>query len=196
MAVYHSAAPEVRRLAEMLIKRESEFVHLRGLRIEYLFRSEASRSAGKLTLGKARKITGLNALLATPDIADNPDATSEGAEFFVLEIAHDTWEMMNSRQREALTYHELLHFGVFVDDDGDAHLSIVPHDVEAFGLEIQKYGPWKQDLYAFFETAGADDFLDLWAQGPPPRLEVVRDPEELEPEIPFDQLEAASRDSE
>lgn len=165
MAVHHSAAPQVERVAEHLIKTCQEFAHLRNVRMEYVFRSEAERSKGKLTLGKARKISGLNALLATPDIAHDPEATSEGSAFFVIEMAFDMWGMMNPRQREALTYHELLHCQIHVDDEGDVILSIRPHDVEAFGEEIAKYGPWKQDLYEFFETAGASDVLELWNEG-------------------------------
>lgn len=162
MATYHSPAPSVRAIAERLINAEPELRHLRGIRIEYLFQSEASRSGGKLTLGKARKISGFNALLSTAAAVDNPEATSEGLEFFLLTVAYDTWELMNAKQREALTYHELKHFNVFVDDDGDYTLSIQPHDVEVFADELRKYGLWKQDLAAFVHNIGSD-MLSLWA---------------------------------
>lgn len=172
--VTYSPAPEVQRIAEALINKHVEFRMLRKIRIDYVFRSTAARDKGKLTLGKAKKITGLEALLATPDLANDPEATSEFASFFALEAAADTWELMNHRQREALIFHELCHFTVDVDEEGNAILSIRPHDVEAFAAEIQQYGPWKMDLYDFLETIGAREVIDIFNQGEPPPLFTVK----------------------
>lgn len=174
MAVTYSPAPEVQRIAEALIKKHVEFGMLRRIRIDYVFRSAAARDKGKLTLGKAKKITGLEALLATPDLASDPEATSEFAAFFALEVAADTWELMNYRQREALVFHELCHFSVDVDEEGNAILSIRPHDVEAFAAEIQHYGPWKMDLYEFLDNIGAHDVIDIFNQGQPPAMFSVK----------------------
>jgi hypothetical protein len=201
MALTYSAAPEVQRIADRLIKDEPEFRPLRKIRIEYLFRSEAERGKGKLTLGKARKVTGMNALLATPDLVADPEATSEHAAFFAMEIAHDTWELMNMRQREALIHHELCHFQLDLDEEGNVALWIKPHDVEVFASEVRKYGPWKMDLYEFFVDVGANDVIDLFNQGQPPAHfaprpegvgedgEVIEGPwaagQESEPEPPF-----------
>lgn len=173
MALTHSVAPAVRTIAERLINKHEQFRPLRDIRIEYVFRSEAQRTNGKIILGKARKITGMNALMATPDLFGDPDATSEFATFFALEIGLDTWDLMNFRQREALVFHELCHFAVDVDDEGNAVLWIRPHDVEAFAAEVQQYGPWKMDLYQFFMDVGGPEMLsDIFHQvGPPEHFE-------------------------
>lgn len=162
MAVHHSPAPAVKVIADRLIDSEPEFRHLRNVRIEYLFQSEASRSGGKLILGRARKITGFNALLGTPEALEDADTTSEGLEFFLLTVAADTWLLMSSRQREALVFHELMHFNINIDDEGNALLSLRPHDLEAFGAELAKYGAWKQDVVEFMQRVGSD-MLSLWA---------------------------------
>lgn len=130
MAPYFTAAPEVRRIAERVIAEHHD--HLRSTRIEYLFRSEASKAGGKIVLGKARLIKGLEALLATPDIVeDDPDATSESLAFFAIEVAHDAWLLLSQKQRAALVDHELCHCRIEDTEDGPV-LRIAAHDIEEF----------------------------------------------------------------
>lgn len=65
------------------------------------------------------------------------------------------WASYTPKQREMLTYHELLHLhakedpetGVpKLDDDGRPLLVIAPHDTEIFHAEIEKYGPAALEL--------------------------------------------------
>jgi hypothetical protein len=43
-------------------------------------------------------------------------------------------------QIRILIFHELLHIGIEVDDDGEEHYSCVPHDLEDFKLIIDRFG--------------------------------------------------------
>lgn len=164
MPVHHSAAPEVRRIAENLIPKYHK--HLVGIRMEYLFQSQASRGGGKITLGKARKITGFNALLSTPDLLDDPDATSEGCEYFLITIAADMWELLGDKARVALIDHELSHCKVDRTEDNDVILSMYPHEIEEFADVLHRHGLWRPDLTNFMRNVGSD-MLSLWSDLPP-----------------------------
>jgi hypothetical protein len=149
MTVTYTLAPEVKEIAQKLIANHHS--DLIGTRIEYIFRSEAAESNGKTVYGKARKLSGLNAFLATPDRAPvgQPDASTPEVEaFFVLEIAADVWKMIDKKQRAALVDHELCHF--YVRPDGA--LALMPHDVEAFAAEVRRHGLWREDLENSFRS--------------------------------------------
>jgi putative metallopeptidase len=64
--------------------------HLGSARIRYIFRNEIAEDPGKLVYGKARKIGGLNAWLATEDRGYEEE---EPEPFFVIEIAEPIWKI-------------------------------------------------------------------------------------------------------
>src|SRR5437868_13446829 len=130
MPAYYSPAPSVAAIGRKVIA--SHHPHLRGTRVDFIFRSEAQKKGGKLQLGSAEKVTGWKALLATPDVADDDAASSEGLEFFLVTVARDLWEHLADWQRVALVDHELCHCQIDTDDDGLPVLTLVGHDVEEF----------------------------------------------------------------
>lgn len=163
MSVTYRPASEVRRIAEWLIPQHHP--DLDQVRIEYVFRSEAAKSRGKQIWGKARKVTGLNAYLATltgfagalaemaeldATVSINgttlPSDTAKAEPFFVLEIAEDVWAQLDGSQRTALVDHELCHFAVGHDDDGQPVLSTRPHDLEEFRSIVERHGLWRPDV--------------------------------------------------
>lgn len=104
--------------------------HLEDASIGFIMRSEAPRSGGKITLGKARKV---------------PADQQVHLDFdFIIWLAEDVWDRLSRRQREALIDHELSHckFDGFV-------ASIKPHDVEEFTHIIERYGFWWPSSDAF-----------------------------------------------
>jgi hypothetical protein len=163
MAVTHWSAPEVKAIAEKLIAQYHRDLAYSGVRIEYVFRSEASRSGGKLTLGTARKVQGLNALLAHEEKLRDPAESSEDLAFFVIEIAHDTYELLEHKAQVALIDHELSHCAIDQDDDGNTKLVLRPHDVEDFGAIFRRHGAWRPDMDRLLRSIGSD-VLSLWAQ--------------------------------
>jgi len=135
MAVEFFDAPEVREIADELIKRD--FPDLLGAVMGYLFKSKASKSQGKVTLGTCAKQGASQKALHGFD--------------YVVTIAQDMWTQLTGEQKEALVYHELRH--TFLDEDkkGDTQYKILPHDVEMFRDELKKYGPWRVDLELLVE---------------------------------------------
>ncbi|HVV37613.1 MAG TPA: putative metallopeptidase [Acidimicrobiales bacterium] len=142
-AVEYRYASEAGRIAGELIPE-----HHRGLigcRIEFVFRSKATKTKGRVVLGSARKLTGLNAWLAGQMSEDSivPE------QFFVIELAEDEWINLSERQRRALVDHELSHCDAYIDDDGELKLSTRGHDLEEFTSIVERHGLWKGDVRRF-----------------------------------------------
>lgn len=153
MPTYFEPAPEVERIGKKMV--EQYHPDLRGTRIEYVFRSKATKRHGRATAGTAQKYTGLKAMLATPGAQ-----SSEDLAFFVITIARDIWETLDPRKREALVDHELEHCRIEVDEDGDAHLTMRGHDIEEFSSIVGRHGLWSDDLEWFVTSLPAEQ-LDL-----------------------------------
>lgn len=133
-------AQEVKAIAAVLIRDVEQHKPLADARIEYVWRDKASKSNGRVVLGKARKVSGLNAFLIQE---------GEAEDLFVVEIAADTWGRLELPQRRALVDHELCHLRVDHDDDGMPVLSMRGHDLEEFACIVERYGLWKSDVAAF-----------------------------------------------
>jgi hypothetical protein len=115
--------------------------------IVYVFREQATRSKGRLVLGRARRITGLNAFLvalAAGDVSD--DESEEGHDFFVMEITQDMWATATEVQKAALIDHELSHFAI---DTEKGSFTIRGHDIEEFAAVVARHGLWQPDLEVF-----------------------------------------------
>lgn len=140
MSVIFTPAPEVGEIASELIPQYH--AHLKGLRIDYAFRSDWWKSKGKLVYGKAMLITGHNAYLATRHDQRPPD------KFFFVAICGVYWLGMSESERRALVDHELCHCWA---EHGE--LSILPHDVEEFRSVIERHGLWSPDVRSFGEIA-------------------------------------------
>lgn len=156
MSTYRPA-PEVERIGNRLIAKHH--THLHGTRVEWVFRDEASRSGGRMVWGKARKKSGLDALLANPGVEDSDDQ-----DFFVIEVALDVWGLLSKPQQVALVDHELSHCRCEENEGGELRLLIAGHDVEEFGDVLARHGLWKPDLSLFMAKIGPTQ-LELFAEG-------------------------------
>jgi hypothetical protein len=122
MAVVWTTAPQsVIDQATRIIK--AHHPHLVGARIAFVMRSEAPSSGGKVTLGKAKKVSAELQLHFPYD--------------FIIWLARDRYLGLSPLQREALIDHELSH----CEWDGDT-ARIKGHDVEEFTHIIERYGFW------------------------------------------------------
>jgi hypothetical protein len=129
MAVTWSEAPtEVLELAKRIIDRYHD--HLRGARILFVMRSEAPINKGRVTLGKAKKISAEMQVYLDAD--------------FLIWLAEDEWRRLSALQKEALIDHELSH--CFWDG---IQASLRGHDVEEFNHIIAHYGAWWPQSDAF-----------------------------------------------
>lgn len=148
MATKFTPAPAVKELAEELIKQYHQ--HLIGFRIEYVFSDTTPVKGGKEVWGTMRKISNLNAFLASPDDQENGNDISP---FFCMTISQPAWETLDGPRRKALVDHELCHAGTEEQEDGSYKLVIIPHDLEEFTAIVQRHGLWRNDLYNFMEKA-------------------------------------------
>jgi predicted metallopeptidase len=144
-------ADDVEEVAAKLIA--EHHTDLRDIDIKYVFRDTASKSRGNIVLGKARKVSGLNAALVA--LVGRKKA-AEGAEFFVVEIAHDMWTTLTKEQRIALVDHELCHFEVEYPEDAEKErtIHIGGHDVEEFTAVIERHGAWRPPIEELVRASG------------------------------------------
>lgn len=152
-------APDLETIAKRLIRDCSEFSHLVDLPIAYLWRKEGGSDRGKAKLGMCTKPGGL--------LKHFCDST------WVIWLAADVTNLhkLTRRQVEAALYHELLHAGEGIDGvTGQKVPKLAPHDIEAFGLEISRYGAWKEDLKIN---------RDAWLQAPLPVRSVDKETGEI-----------------
>lgn len=175
MSVTYSPAPQVANIAERLIKEHHD--HLADIGVEYVFRSEHAERHGHVVLGKARKVSGLNAWLVkkerlaamegTVQVNNGPkvplDAYADDEPFFVIEIAGDIWKVLDPPEREALVDHELSHCQTKLNKDAELQLFVAPHDLEEFSAVIARRGLWRPNLKQFFRAAKAGQ-PTLWSE--------------------------------
>jgi hypothetical protein len=137
----YAHAPEVRAIAERLI--ELHHPHLAGVRIEYVWVDKPPVVGGQRKAAVMRKVSGLNAFLATRDFEGAPPP------FFVMEVCAPVWRAKSAAWRVALVDHELKHGGRRAET-----IFVVPHDVEEFDDVAERHGRWNEGLESFAEALG------------------------------------------
>lgn len=149
MTTEYWPAPQVKAYADALIPEHHPHLAQLDVRMIYLFRTPTEEKRGHLVLGKARKIGGLHAYLASADEDGTlvhgevgPEDEDVAPALFVIEIAFEPWGQMTERQRRALVDHELAHCMAYVNTKGDVVLGTVPHDLEDFVAVARRNGLW------------------------------------------------------
>lgn len=147
MGATYWPAPELAEQAAPIIERWHP--HLLAVPILWVWRGEAARRHGRLVMGQARRLTGLQALLvAAAEVGGDEERLHNFAgdyDRFIIEIAGDIWRLLDASQQDALLDHELSH--CTTDDDGGLHMA--GHDVEEFRDVVARRGLWRPDLKAF-----------------------------------------------
>lgn len=118
-------APDVQHVAETLIAKHHRFRHLRDVRLDYRWKRRGGATAGKATLGKCVKASGL--------VKDYTDAT------WIVWLAADHALALDAFQLEALIFHQLLH--AETDEEGEKP-TLAGHEFEGFRAELEEYGLW------------------------------------------------------
>jgi hypothetical protein len=104
--------------------------------ILFVFRDPPKKNGGRVIAGTAEKV---------PKKWKDIGVVEED---FMITIARSVWEEMSSADKEALIDHELTHCTVTVKDNGEAELSIRPHDIEDFIEVYERHGAWQPQLRA------------------------------------------------
>lgn len=124
--IWERASLEVIDIAERLIDNYHQRLH--AVRIGFLFRESASLSKGMLVLGGAQLV---------------PARLKPYMDYdFMIWLALEEFNHLESEQREALIDHQLCHCGV----DEDDKLYLVGHNVEEFSIILNRYGFWNSSL--------------------------------------------------
>lgn len=128
-------AAALHEMAERLIAEYEELSWLAEHEVRYLWKASGGNGKGKAALGKCILTSGLVKYF--------------GIATWVIWLAADWCREyeMNEEKVEALLYHEMLHMTLKAADPGEEGApSTRPHDFEAFGSEISRYGFWMSDL--------------------------------------------------
>jgi hypothetical protein len=100
-----------------------------------IFKEKASRKGGQPVLGKTSKAPALISLLGERDYQ------------FVIELAADTWNLLDEVQRKALLDHQLCFIGGEEDEkSGEMKYYLTAPDISYFSSEVDRNGHWRPDL--------------------------------------------------
>jgi len=158
------AAPEVKEVADRLIKTIAEHNHLAFCNVVYLFNKEVEKVRGAEALATASKLTGRNAYFLWSSADELEFIEPESC--FVVSVWEEGWNNLTLRQQEALVDHELCHCKVVENEDGTGKLYIKPHDIEEFNTVVSRHGHWRPDIASFIRDAEAGQKrMDFDAKG-------------------------------
>lgn len=118
-----------RQIAEELIKNEPTLKSIKDSRVRIIYlESDSSKKAGgdKLVHGECEKVASKNQWAIHAD--------------FTITLYVQNNIGLSEEQIQILLFHELLHIGVEIKEDGDEQYSIVPHDLEDFKYIIDRFG--------------------------------------------------------
>lgn len=118
-----------RQIAEELIKNEPTLKSIKDSRVRIIYlESDSSKKVGgdKLVQGECEKVASKNQWAINAD--------------FTITVYTNNVIGMSEKQIKILLFHELLHIGVEIKEDGDEQYSIVPHDLEDFKYIIDRFG--------------------------------------------------------
>ena len=144
-------AKEVEAVARDLIAEHHP--HLLAVRITYVFMDKTPKSKGRDVWGRAKKVGGLNALLALGPNALPDSYEDQPYDLFVIEVSEEVWDHLKPAARSALVDHELSHCEIRTDEDGGVSLAIVGHDVTEFEAIVRRHGLWNEGLQDFADAA-------------------------------------------
>jgi len=128
MSDYFEVDQEVLDIAQAIIQQYKP--KLAAAKIIFVFREEAPRKNGQITLGQASKVA--------PKFRPHLDAD------FLIWLAFDRWQDLTDKQRRALVHHELCHCDY---DEVEETARMKPHDVEEFAEIVAIYGFWNSSLH-------------------------------------------------
>ena len=115
-------------LGRALVEDEPLLAHIRDghATICYLGSDYAKRSKGRTVYGECEKVADKNKWAIPAD--------------FLIVVYEPNCEDMDDEHLSRLLFHELLHVGVEVDDEGVEKYSVRPHDLEDFRECVDRWG--------------------------------------------------------
>ena len=121
-------ADAVKEIAKDLIPKHH--LHLDRIPIMYLFNGGKMREWAKISSRSAKERV-------------------ISAYYFVMEVNHAQWLLLTDEQRLALVDHELCHTAM---DTETGEPSVIDHDIEEFGIIVERHGLWRDSVKHFART--------------------------------------------
>lgn len=115
-------------LGAELVRTEPLLAHIRDghATIAYLGSDYAKRSKGRTVYGECEKVADKNKWAIPAD--------------FLVVVYEPNCAGMDDEHLSRLLFHELLHVGIDVDDEGVEKHSVRPHDLEDFRECVDRWG--------------------------------------------------------
>lgn len=128
MAETRTLSDHYAELGRALVETEPLLAHIRDghATICYLGSDYAKRSKGRTVYGECERVAEENKWAIPTD--------------FLVVVYEPNCEGMDDEHLSRLLFHELLHVGVEVDDDGNEKYSVRPHDMEDFRACVDRWG--------------------------------------------------------
>jgi len=142
-----SIAEDGRRIAEELIPQFH--ADLVDVPILYIYTYKEKKKSGKRILGTLKKASGLTRWLSRGYCSADSEDMREAEYIMTLDWGFWHNEATNA-QRYALVDHELCHAEVTFDDETDEpNYGLKGHDIEEFGIIVERHGLYLLDLQVF-----------------------------------------------
>lgn len=115
-------------IAQELIETEDELAYIREsvVSIVYLSSTQQKTKADKFVFGQCEKVADKYKWSIPCD--------------FTITVFEPNIEQFTEEQLRILLFHELLHVGIDIGEDGEEKYSIKGHDLEDFKVIIDRYG--------------------------------------------------------
>lgn len=108
------------------VRPELEAIRESDVQIVLLSSDHKPKKGGKLVFGQCEKIANKYKWAIPAD--------------FTITVFEPNCDGMTDEQLSILIFHELLHVGVEIDDNGEWKYFTVPHDLEDFKAIVDEYG--------------------------------------------------------
>jgi len=138
MPKLYGTAEAVEEIANTLLP--THHPELATARIQYLFVDKASKKNGRLSFGKAKKISGADEFLLEKD--------------FLIEVALECWNPASERERHAIVDHLLeCCTGEEDEETGELKWTMRTPEVQEFTSILHRHGAWNETLVGMIEVA-------------------------------------------
>ena len=116
-------------IANKLIEEEAELKYIKNSKVKITYlESDLRKKKGNnsLVLGECEKVQAKNRWAISSD--------------FTITVYRNNCVGLSDEQIKIILFHELLHVGIALGQDGTENYTVNPHDLEDFKIIIDRYG--------------------------------------------------------
>jgi len=161
---------EIEKMARGIIKQHHP--DLTSKNIVYVFQArkdkgtgeaQAQMRKGKPILADVKIVGGLNAFLVSGEARTDENGPTP---FVVMIVSKHAWNLLKPEQRQAMIDEQLCRVDYDIETGRPALLA---YDVNAFSLNVKRYGAWHNDLATFLKVAKQHPLFEDLENQPDPQ---------------------------